>query len=194
MKKIPSLFVRDFTTQGAKATNVVTPGCEWVMAGEGVATQKLDGTCCLVNDGELWKRYDAKHGKEPPKMFWPAQNEPDPITGHWPGWLPVVAGSKEDRWHIEAWDNAAPNQGEYGLGDGTYELCGPKINGNPERLAAHQLLRHGDSGLLEGLRNFDALREYLASHDIEGIVWHHEDGRMVKVKASDFGIKRGVIR
>jgi hypothetical protein len=27
-------------------------------------------------------------------------------------------------------------------------------------------------------------------HNIEGIVWHHSDGRMVKIKAKDFGIKR----
>jgi hypothetical protein len=39
-------------------------------------------------------------------------------------------------------------------------------------------------------RDFDGLREYLAGKDIEGIVWHHSDGRMAKIKLRDFGHKR----
>ena len=35
-----------------------------------------------------------------------------------------------------------------------------------------------------------ALREYLSEGAIEGVVWHHPDGRMVKIKGKDFGIKR----
>ena len=27
--------------------------------------------------------------------------------------------------------------------------------------------------------------------DVHRIVWHHEDGRMAKIKGRDFGIKRG---
>ena len=34
------------------------------------------------------------------------------------------------------------------------------------------------------------IKAYLADGKIEGIVWHHPDGRMVKIKAKDFGIKR----
>ena len=46
-------------------------------------------------------------------------------------------------------------------------------------------------GRLDAPRTFDALRAFLADHDdIEGIVWHHPDGRMVKIKGKDFGIKR----
>jgi hypothetical protein len=30
----------------------------------------------------------------------------------------------------------------------------------------------------------------LAGKDIEGIVWHHSDGRMAKIKLRDFGHKR----
>ena len=39
-------------------------------------------------------------------------------------------------------------------------------------------------------RDFARLRSYFTEHDIEGIVWHHPDGRMVKIKGKDFGIKR----
>lgn len=179
MKKIISLFYRD--RQGDRlARNEVTPGAEWVIAGEGVATRKWDGTCCMVRAGVLYKRYDAKKGKTPPAGFEPAQ-DPDPITGHWPGWLPVDDGPS-DRWHREAF-----GPGEYP--DGTYELCGPKVQGNPEGLPIHVLLPHGFAKE-NPPRSFDALKEYLASVDIEGIVWHHPDGRMVKVKTKDFGLTR----
>jgi len=40
-------------------------------------------------------------------------------------------------------------------------------------------------------RTFDALREYLRGRDIEGVVWHHPDGRLVKIKGKDFGLRRG---
>jgi hypothetical protein len=35
-------------------------------------------------------------------------------------------------------------------------------------------------------RDFDGLREYLASFNGEGIVFHHPDGRMVKIRRTDF--------
>lgn len=34
------------------------------------------------------------------------------------------------------------------------------------------------------------LRSYLSAGVFEGIVWHHPDGRMVKIKAKDFGLRR----
>ncbi len=40
-------------------------------------------------------------------------------------------------------------------------------------------------------RTFDGLREWLTDRNIEGIVFHHEDGRMAKIKLRDFGLKRG---
>ena len=38
-------------------------------------------------------------------------------------------------------------------------------------------------------RSFAEIREYLEHATIEGIVWHHPDGRMVKIKRKDFGFK-----
>jgi hypothetical protein len=185
MQKIISLFMRNYDGDRLVRDEVV-PGAEWVLAGEGVATRKFDGTCCMVRDGKLYKRYDAKQGKTPPYGFEPAQ-EPDAKTGHWPGWLPVGDGP-EDRWHREAWDahqRYAP--------DGTYELCGPKVQQNPERVPSHVLIAHGFQQLPEAPRTFARIRHYLESHDIEGIVWHHPDGRMVKIKAKDFGLKRAAM-
>lgn len=183
MKKIISLFQRNYgdgDTHGDRLVrDEVVPGAEWVVAGEGVATRKWDGTCCLVRDGALYKRYDAKHGKTPPPGFEPAQ-EYDPVTGHMPGWI-LVGSGPADQWHREA-----PLDG---LADGTYELVGPKVQGNPEHFERHTLIRHGVD-VLDAPRTFDALRDYFATAGMEGIVWHHADGRMVKIKAKDFGVAR----
>ena len=56
MKKIPTLYVRDRET-GKVDTSQVTPGCEWVVAGEGAPTRKFDGTCTMLDgDGQWWAR------------------------------------------------------------------------------------------------------------------------------------------
>lgn len=184
MRKIISLFQRNYDGDRL-VRNEVVPGAEWVLAGEGVATRKFDGTCCLVRDGKLFKRYDAKNGKTPPVGFEPAQ-EPDAKTGHWPGWLPVGDGP-EDKWHREAMENSKFNVVFY---DGTCELIGPNIQGNSENVRIHMLVPHGIEQLPDAPRDFDGIKDYLASRTIEGIVWHHPDGRMVKIKRKDF-FKKG---
>lgn len=182
MRKIISLFKRDY--EGTRLVyDEIVEGAEWVVAGEGEATEKFDGTACMVRGGRLFKRYDAKNGKTPP-AGWEAAQEPDPVTGHHPGWLPVGPGP-EDRWHWQAFDTGsfAP------MADGTYELVGPKVQGNPYKLDEHKLWRHG-FGLLPFLpsRDFNGLKVFLGRAHVEGIVWHHPDGRMVKIKARDFGL------
>jgi len=186
MKKIVSLFQRNYDGDRLVRDEIVL-GAEWVPAGEGVATRKFDGTACLVQAGRLFKRYDAKQGKTPPVGFVPAQPDPDPVTGHWPGWLEVGNGN-EDRWYREAC-GTQQNPDAVELPDGTYELCGPKVQGNPEGFPAHTLVRHG-AEVLDAPRTFTVIREYLRPGNIEGIVWHHPDGRMVKIKAKDFGFRR----
>ena len=186
MKKTLSLFQRNYDGDRLVRDELV-PGAEWVAAGEGVATRKHDGTCCLVQNGKLWKRHEMKVSKLPPPGFVMAQ-EPDPVTGDVPGWVPVGDGPEDSR-HREAWKavygDVAP------LTDGTYELCGPKVQKNPEGFASHVLVRHGCEVLTDAPRDWTGLRSYLANKDIEGIVWHHRDGRMVKIKGKDFGLKRG---
>ena len=180
MKKIISLFEKNYESDRL-ARNEVVPGAEWVLAGEGVATQKHDGTCCLVRDGKLYKRFELTKSKRRPADFEPATDF-DPVTGKQQGWVPIGDGP-EDRWHREAVADGMPP-------DGTYELCGPKVQGNPEKFATHRLIAHGAVVLSDVPRTFDELREWLRTRDIEGIVFHHPDGRMVKIKARDFGIER----
>lgn len=183
MKKIPTLFVRDWQGDRSRVLDEVTPGCEWVLAGEGTPTRKRDGTAVLVQNGQLWRRYDAKRGKKAPAGFVPAQDEPDPETGHCPGWLPVSADTTES--HFQDALQIAKT-----LPDGTYELCGPKVQGNPERFNQHVLIRHGEEPLLVWFHqpDYDRIKNYLTVVSIEGIVWHHHDGRMVKIKSRDFGL------
>lgn len=179
MKKIISLFKRNYEGDHLVRDEVVE-GAEWVLAGEGTATRKWDGTCAMVREGALYKRFDVKKNRTPPEG-WEQAQDPDPVTGHWPGWLKVGEGP-EDKWFREAFEEE--------LANGTYELCGPKVQGNPESLTNHRLVPHGKEVLEEVPRTFEGLREWFLGRDIEGIVWHHEDGRMVKIKKADFGLKR----
>ena len=181
MKKIISLFQRNYETDRLVRDEVV-PGAEWVLAGEGRATRKWDGTCCMVRGGKLYKRYELKKGKTAPEGFEAAQDA-DKITDDVPGWVPV-GDEPNDVWYREAIEqNGMPE-------DGTYELVGPKVQGNPEKLIHHHLYRHGDLTIDDAPRSFAELKSWLAEKDIEGIVWHHPDGRMVKIKKKDFGMKR----
>src|ERR1019366_8586719 len=99
MQKIISLFQRNYETDHLVREEVV-PGAEWVLAGEGVATRKYDGTCCMIKEGILFKRFELKAGKVPPVGFTAAQ-EPDSVTGEQPGWVPVTL-DPTDKWHREA--------------------------------------------------------------------------------------------
>jgi hypothetical protein len=182
MRKIVSLFQRNYEGDRLVRDEVV-PGAEWVTSGIGTATRKFDGTCCMVREGRLYKRYDAQRGKTPPPGFEPAQ-EPDAATGHWPGWIAVGDGP-EDRWHREALAAAVQP-----LADGTYELCGPKVQGNPDGFEAHVLVLHGAEVLADCPRDFEGLKAYLLARSIEGVVWHHPEGAMVKIKKRDF-VKSG---
>lgn len=178
MKKIISLFQRNYDGDRLVRDEVVR-GAEWVLAGEGTATRKWDGTCCMVQGGKLFKRYEVKPGKTPPADFIPA-NEIDENTGKQQGWRSVGDGP-EDAYHREAFTGTEP--------DGTYELLGPKVQGNPEGLERHALIPHGKHPVAAP-RTFAELRDWFTTAGIEGVVWWHPDGRMVKIKAKDFGLRR----
>jgi hypothetical protein len=182
MKKISTLFKKD-PNDLSRVINEIDPSNEWVF-NEGVkATRKFDGTACAVINGALYKRYDVKKGKQVPKGAIPCQ-EPDPITGHWPHWLLCDACKPEDRWFFEAFSLREV------FPDGTYELCGPKVQGNPEKFDKHTLVRHGSEVIHLLVITWETIQILLETTDIEGVVFHHPDGRMCKIRKSDFGIKR----
>lgn len=80
MQKIISLFKRDYEVTRL-VYDEVTPGAEWVINGEGVATRKWDGQAVKVENGVFYVRYDAKKGRTPPEDFQPLGPQPDPVTG-----------------------------------------------------------------------------------------------------------------
>jgi hypothetical protein len=180
MKKIPSLFARD----GAILTSAYNATALWVVDGEGVATRKWDGTAVRWDNGKLWARYDAKCGKLLPDGFVACQ-DPDLITGHRPGWVPATR--PEDKWIREA-------AGDTSWQDGTYEACGPRIGGNPEKLDKHVLIRHG-AVELAAPRDLAGLIQFFRTNDIEGVVWWKDptnlDCDKVKITGAALGILRG---
>jgi hypothetical protein len=183
MKKISTLFKKD-PNDLSRVINEVDPSNEWVINNEGFPTRKWDGTACAVINKELYKRYDVKKGRTVPVGAIPCQ-EPDEITGHWPHWLKCDRSNPADKYHFEGYDNT------YIDGDFTGELVGPKVQGNPEKFSEHKLIVHASCVLpTVGDYSFDGLKRWLSEHDVEGIVFHHPDGRMCKIRKSDFGIKR----
>lgn len=184
VKKIPTLFVREYDDGGIILTRDVMPGLEWVLKGEGEATEKVDGAACAIINGVLYKRYDAKRGKEPPKGAIPCQPEADPITGHWPHWVKVDTRITADKWFVQAWVNTP-----WAVSDGTYEAVGIHFQSNPYGLDADFLERHGRIKVKDFPRDFDGMREYLRTHFIEGVVFWKDGEPRCKIKRSDFGFK-----
>jgi hypothetical protein len=183
MKKIPTLFKRDFSNNG-QIIPEYSDGTEWVQQGEGKATRKYDGTSVLIRDDQMYKRYELKPGKEAPYGF--EEVDHDPVTGKRYGWVEVGNGS-EDKYFREAWANLHVSLKSV---PGTYELVGPKVQGNPEKYEDHRLIWHEDAQILFPPVEFEALKAWLTDKDIEGIVWHHPDDRMVKIKKKDYRLKR----
>lgn len=202
MKKISTYFKKD-PNDLSKVIDEINDGNEWVEE-YGIATRKFDGTACAIFDGILYKRYDArlfkkKKGKiikftkeqiqsKIPKGAIECQN-PDTKSGHWPHWIKCIRGNPEDKYHFEAFDDLSDPKD-----NGTYELCGEKVQGNPEKIQGHKLIRHASTFIILRDFSFNAIKEYLKESDMEGIVFHHKDdffeGRMCKIRKKDFGIKR----
>lgn len=187
MNKIPTVFTRDPEDQ-SRLTREVHPDCQWVLDGEGTATRKYDGTCVMLDIGGSWlARREVKAGKAEPDNY--RVVERDPITGKSVGWEPI-GQSGWAKWHAEALARA---EGTIVLHPGTYELVGPKVNGNPEDVEAHTLVRHAEAETLPvtgAPRDYDAIKALVlglaADYGWEGVVYHHDDGRMAKIKARDY--------
>lgn len=178
MKKIPTLYQRDPATNLRTLTREVHPDCQWVLDGEGVATRKYDGQAVRLTTATAWKRREVKPGKPIPDDF--EEADFDEVTGKRVGWVPIRRDDPGDRYLVEAVDALEDPQ------RGTYEAVGPKIQGNAEGRERHELIRHADAERVDAPRDYDALRNWLVAFEGEGVVWHHPDGRMAKIKRRDF--------
>jgi hypothetical protein len=185
VKKIPTLFEREFSNHkvvGIKPN--VTEGMEWVLEGEGIATIKLDGSCCAIINGEFYKRFDAKKGKKAPEGAIPCC-EPDAVTGHHPHWVKCDRNNPADKWFWEAYDSMP-----IGYKDGTYEAVGKHFNGNPYNLRNDILVRHGEAEIIVK-RTFEDIKNCLEDLKIEGLVFWKDGEPQCKIKRTDFGFSWG---
>lgn len=201
MKKIKTVYKIDRETN--LATQEVNKGVQWVIEGKGIATLKVDGSACMIRGGELYKRYDrklkpqfvkqvranpdtvitAEMFNELPGEAIACQDKPDPVTYHHPHWLKVDKSKAEDKFHVEALTKLTD------LPDGTYELIGTKVNGNPYKLQEHLLVKHGAEVLDVPNRSFEGLKDFLESLQGEGIVFYNQEtGEMAKARRKDFGL------
>lgn len=187
MRKIPTVFKR--SEDRRHVIDAVNPGCEWVFAGEGaIATRKFDGTCIWVRSTvhavDVWARREIKPGGSPSQYF--ICEEQDPVTGKMVGWEPADQSSfyKYITEGVENW--VADHPGAIAPPPKTYELCGPKINGNSEGFDKHVIIPHGEEHIHFWPSSFDGMRAWLMKQSIEGIVWWHPDTRRAKIKRKDF--------
>jgi hypothetical protein len=185
MQKIPTLFRRDETF---KVIDQLNPVCSWVLAGQGIATEKLDGTNVrlTIRSGQCVR---AEKRRNPTKV----QKQLGIVD---PWYVDVDPYDKSDRWIGEAVAHASC-LGVWPDGEHCAEVIGPKIQGNPLGLQEHVcVLFNLDPTLCLGSvdRSYNGLRRTLATldsvyspgHLAEGIVFHHPDGRRAKIKRKDF--------
>lgn len=195
MKKISTLYQKD-PNDLSRVIDKLNIENEWVINGDSIPTRKFDGTSVAVIEGELFKRYDCKIDKKTGKYKKPIPTgaipcqEPDIKSGHHPHWVKCDRNNPADKYHFEAFDKL---ESSHSIEFKTFELCGPKIQGNPEGFYSHVLILHGASELNINDFSFEGLKQYLSNPDIniEGIVFHNKyDSRMCKIRKCDFGIDR----
>jgi hypothetical protein len=206
MKKIPTLFVRG---EDFKVVNKLTSGCEWVFDHQGVATEKLDGMNIRVT---IWPqkrgpvRMFAEKRRSPNK-----RQKKQGIVESW--YVPVTENSEDKRLWQAVYNT---DMSGWPAGTHYCEAIGPKIQGNPLGLTYHVCVPFdwiaplGGSDLTTDYRRMDLLKrcpihrivdmsyeglrqqfmqlesKFSPGHPAEGIVFHHPDGRQVKLKRKDF--------
>lgn len=193
MQKIPTIFLRDPATNFRTLSREPHPKCDWIFAGDGHPTRKVDGLCILISadgdfekPGQAWARRQVHDGKRVPPDFEPVEHDDE--THKTFGWVPVKEGDPNTALIRETLQRSLFRRGGEPIEPGTYELVGPDVNGNPEAWTTHALIRHGSIPLTNVPLDYGGLADFLALRPgMEGIVWHHPlDGRMGKIKARDF--------
>lgn len=183
MEKIPTIFDRG---ENFKVINKVREGCEWVLAGEGAATEKVDGmnVRLTIRAGRCVR---VEKRRNPTKV----QKKQGIIDG-W--YVDADEYGQEDKWIFEAVKSTEVE----GWPDGEHscEALGPKIQGNPLGLEKHVCvpfnleipafdeIPRSFGGLEKALAELES--KYSPEHLAEGIVFHHPDGRRAKIKRKDF--------
>ena len=130
MKKIPTIFERDWNGDRSRVLPIPMPDCDWVFAGEGVALRKYDGTA--VDDRstvELFKRHEVRQGKPTPEGTSGRSRTIFRLGRSWVGSLSVTAPKTS---------GTAACTGRLTTASQPAALRArrPEDSGNPERLAS----------------------------------------------------------
>lgn len=205
MQKIPTLFKKKYNDNG-KYLGVIP---EWNVELDPnklyAVTVKWDGTACAIIDGELYKRYDMKPGKNIPNGAIMCQPY-DKDAKHNPCWVKCDRDNPSDKWHWRAFDKGAACEFPYGqcslpFNDGTYELIGRHIQNNPYGMIDDKLIPHGQLPTNFFMINlisvdFEYFKDIVYRHFCnEGIViWEYDNNSnpvrpVAKLRRKDFGYK-----
>lgn len=205
MRKIPSLYVR-LERSSLVDTDKVTPGCGWVFQPQThlFISIKRDGTPVLYREGLWYQRRSLKSKLDPgnegipkPVDFTPCQPAPgyddESKQWEWPGWVPL-----ENQFKKLVDEAVISRGGMKEVEDGfTFELCGPKINANPEGLDTHHLFIHASEIVMTTAQDTPLTTTYLMqvvkTIKHEGVVIYSGnivDGAMqcAKLKKRDLGL------
>lgn len=187
MEKIPTLFERDWKGNRKVIDQLAVTDFDFENAN---ATEKLDGMNVRITvRNHTVVRVEKRRN---PSKAQKAEGIKDP----W--YVDAHEGAKEDQYLFEATANtdfATVPDGEWSA-----EALGPKIQGNPLQLETHQLYFFSLSEWRNKVTfenvptDFAGLKEWLPKQKsllgndcgIEGIVWHHTNGSMCKIKVKDF--------
>ena len=185
MKKIPTIFKRN-PENPRELLNEPHPDCLWVFNGEGVARRKYDGTCAMIDCGKYYRRHTIQKNQNQTGRPDFIEVDYDPVTGKRYGWREIDKYDPDSRWHMEALNNMPISA----MRDGTYEVIGENIRNNAENIKGHLLVPHRGTESYMIDTDFNNLSKWLFNVDIEGLVFHHPDGRMGKIKKRDLGLAR----
>lgn len=209
MKKMPIIFDMTFNEDGDREvihtirTEIRNLVNSTLAEGKRIVpTFKRDGTAVFCDaDGNWFTRRAVKTGKQAPEGF--IALETDPNTGTTFGWEPKDA-SPMKKFLNKAIEKFIQDNGAEPPRNTTFELLGPKINGNPEHVDSEELRIHGN----EKATDFPTIQEILVNNEpfemlkpiftdfrarhIEGVVFWtaDEDGNLIeprfKVRCKDF--------
>eukprot|EP01127_Copromyxa_protea_P003741 TRINITY_DN1352_c0_g1_i1.p2 TRINITY_DN1352_c0_g1~~TRINITY_DN1352_c0_g1_i1.p2 ORF type:complete len:274 (-),score=17.57 TRINITY_DN1352_c0_g1_i1:1080-1901(-) len=220
-----------------EATGAVTPELAELLDTPHLITIKHDGQCSkLVHTDtgiRVYRRLDVRKDKRPPDNSVPAGlNSQGEVEFYW---VDITNDNSADNQYYHSALIRHENQiksiamivptasGGFEIVEtpvsdietGTYELIGPKVQGNPYRLPAtkvpvpilrkeqnkilqveqHFFIRHGIVDISQIFRdavpdfNLESVRNFIVSRMIEGIVLHFPGKCMVKVNRGHIGVE-----